>query len=159
MTPKQQIKGGLIMIIVGIDPGQSGGIAILSGLGIQAYKMPETERDIYDLLDNVEGANDAYVKVFLEAVHSMPGQGVASSFKFGRSYGFLRGLIAALKYPLHDVTPQRWQKALGCLSHGDKNVTKQRAQQWFPQLKVTHATADALLIATWGKGFLEGKYK
>lgn len=139
------------MIVVGIDPGQAGGIAIFSGKGQSAYRMPDTERDVYDLLENVEGENDAYISVFLESVHSMQGQGVSSSFKFGRGYGFLRGIITALKYPLHDVSPQRWQKALGCLSGGDKNVTKQKAQQLFPKLKITHATADSLLIAEYGR--------
>jgi len=139
------------MIIVGIDPGMAGGIAFFDWPPdgkpfICAFKMPGTERDIYDLLAGREGA-----VVFLEAVHSMPGQGVSSSFKFGRGYGFLRGIVTALKYPLHDVTPQKWQKALGCLSRGDKNVTKQKAQQLFPQLKITHATADALLIAEYGR--------
>lgn len=135
--------------IIGIDPGQSGGIAILYDAGgILVSKMPETERDIFDLLFERDQASPT---VFLESVHSMPGQGVSSSFKFGRAYGFLRGIITALKYPLHDVTPQKWQKALSCLTGGDKNVSKQRAQQLFPQLKITHATADALLIAEYGR--------
>jgi crossover junction endodeoxyribonuclease RuvC len=110
--------------------------------------MPETERDVFDLLESFTFYEPI---VFLEAVHSMPGQGVASSFKFGRGYGFLRGVITALKYPLHDVSPQKWQKALGCMSRGDKNVTKQMAQQLFPGLKITHSIADALLIMEYGR--------
>lgn len=138
------------MIIIGVDPGQAGGIAYIFESGtVEAYKMPETERDVYDLLE-MPGV-DYEIGVFLESVHSMPGQGVSSSFKFGRGYGFLRGIVTALKYPLHDVTPQKWQKAIGCLSGGDKNVTKQKAQQLFPHLKITHATADALLIAEYGR--------
>ena len=140
-------------MVIGIDPGQSGGIAFI-GNEVTAYKMPETERDVYDLLEGYEGA-----VVFLEKVHSMPGQGVASSFKFGRGYGFLRGVITALKYPLHDVTPIKWQRMLGCLTKGDKNVTKQKAQQLFPHIRITHATADCLLIAYYGKLFMEGNIK
>jgi Holliday junction resolvasome RuvABC endonuclease subunit len=138
-------------VIIGIDPGQAGGIAFIFDNGnAEAHKMPETERDIYDLLEpSFEGQF-----VFLESVHSMPGQGVSSTFKFGKGYGFLRGIICALKYPLHDVTPQAWQKALGCMSKGDKNTTKQKAQQLFPHLRITHATADALLIAEYGRRFI-----
>ena len=140
-------------IIVGIDPGQSGGIAIINGDNIYAHKMPETERDIYDLFGDYSFYAD--VVVFLESVHSMPGQGVSSSFKFGRGYGFLRGIITALMFPLHDVSPQKWQKALGCLSGGNKNITKQKAQQLFPQLKITHSIADAILIAEYGRRTLK----
>jgi hypothetical protein len=43
-----------------------------------------------------------------------------------------------------------WQKALGCLTKGDKNITKRKAQEMFPGIKVTHATADSLLIAHYG---------
>lgn len=135
--------------VLGIDPGQSGGLAVLKNGVALAWKMPETERDLQDLFEEIsrEGVDFALI----EAVHSMPKQGVASSFKFGRNYGFLRGMLIASRIPFEEVTPQRWQKALGCLSHGEKNVTKAKAQQLFPLLKVTHATADALLIAEYAR--------
>ena len=132
--------------ITGIDPGQTGGIAFISGDNMYAYKMPETEKDIVELLCSYPD-----LVIFLESVHSFPGQGVSSTFKFGKGYGFLRGVITALEIPLHDVTPQKWQKFMGCMSKGDKNVTKQKAQQLFPKLKITHATADAILIAEYGR--------
>lgn len=135
--------------IIGIDPGSaSGGIAILLDGKAEAFKMPDTERDIYDIFESRVWDDPV---VFIEIVHSMPKQGVASSFAFGRNYGFLRGVITALKYPMHDITPQKWQKFLSCLTHGDKNISKQKAQQLFPQLKITLATADALLIAEYGR--------
>ena len=139
-------------VIIGIDPGQSGGIAFLWEGGVQrACKMPETESDVTDLFD-LSISEEVAAFAFLEFVHSMPKQGVSSSFKFGRNYGFLRGLLTALKIPFEDVTPQKWQKALGCMSRGDKNVTKQKAQQLFPNVgKITHATADCLLIAEFGR--------
>ena len=144
----------MVGVIIGIDPGGSGGISFITPSGTYCYKMPETERDVYDLLDQWK---DQHPSVFLERVHSMPGQGVSSVFTFGRGYGFLRGVITALKYPLHDVIPQRWQKALGCLTKGDKNVSKQKAQQLFPQLTVTHNTADSLLIAEYGRLIVLGQ--
>ena len=77
--------------------------------------------------------------------------GVVSAFTFGRGLGQLEGIITALGLPLERIAPQVWQKALGCLSKGDKNVTKRKAQELFPSLKITHATADALLIAEYGR--------
>lgn len=138
------------MIFLGIDPGASGGIAFLSSIDAeaQATKMPETERDAWLAISTWE-LSKAFA--IIEAVHSMPKQGVASSFKFGRSYGFLRGCLIASGIPFEEVTPQRWQKELGCMSKGDKNVTKARAQQLFPGLKITHATADALLLAEYAR--------
>lgn len=139
-------------MIIGIDPGSSGGVAFIFENGeVEAFKMPDTERDILDLLSST---GDEKPVVFLEKVHTMKGQGIASSGKFMQGYGLLRGIVTALKYPLYDVTPQKWQKSLSCLSGGNKNVTKQAAQQLFPQLKITLATADALLIAEYGRRFL-----
>ena len=132
--------------VIGLDPGQSGGIAILAeGTPPVALKMPETERDLYDLLS---GHSDAHA--YIEAVHSMPAQGVSSSFKFGQNYGMLRMALIAAGIPFETVTPQKWQKAMGCMSKGDKNVTKAAAQRLFPQLKITHAVADSLLLAAYG---------
>jgi hypothetical protein len=59
------------------------------------------------------------------------------------------GLTAA-KLPFERVRPQVWQKTMQCMSKGDKNVTKRRAQELFPDIKVTHATADGLLIMSYG---------
>ena len=89
----------------------------------------------------------ARVHACLEKVHSMPGQGVASSFKFGQGFGHLEMALTAAKIPFTYVTPQKWQKELGCLTNGNKNVSKSRAQQLFPHIKCTHAISDALLIA------------
>lgn len=133
-------------LFLGIDPGQSGGIAILdeaSGIAL-VEPMPATERDIAELIEEFSPR----VKFgLIEAVHSMPKQGVSSSFKFGRSYGFLRGLLIGLRFRFDEIRPQEWQKFLGCLSGGDKNITKAKAQQLFPKQKITHSIADALLIA------------
>ena len=131
-------------VFIGIDPGQSGGIAMLGDCFPIAYKMPDTEADARELLHDWR---DHVTSCFIEAVHSMPKQGVASSFKFGRSYGFLRGLLIGLKIPFEEITPQTWQKEMNCRTGGDKNITKAKAQQLWPDLKITHATADALLIA------------
>jgi hypothetical protein len=67
-----------------------------------------------------------------------------------RQVGNLEAFLTAAGIPFERVTPTTWQKALGCLSKGDKNVTKRRAQELYPTIKVTHALADALLLATYG---------
>jgi crossover junction endodeoxyribonuclease RuvC len=132
-------------LFLGIDPGASGGIAILDeGGGIVVCEpMPATERDIADMVG--EFAPRIHMAV-IEAVHSMPGQGVSSSFKFGMSYGGLRMVLVSLRVPFEAVAPQAWQRSLHCLSQGDKNKTKARAQELFPGQRVTHAVADALLL-------------
>jgi len=134
---------------IGIDPGASGGIAFIpDNLPSEAWasKMPETLADLWDILDGV-GFDSTSHHACLEKVHSMPGQGVASSFKFGQGFGHLEMALTASRIPFTYVTPQKWQKELGCLTGGDKNVSKARAQQLFPHLKITHAIADSLLIA------------
>lgn len=63
--------------------------------------------------------------------------------------------IAAHQVPFTEVTPQKWQRAMGCLSGGDKNVTKARAQQLWPTLKLTHANSDAYLLAEYARKFFK----
>jgi len=141
-------------LMLGCDPGLKGGIALVYSDGsAEAWNMPATERDVLDLVRELAtrwtGLN-AIPRATIETVHAMPKQGVTSTFTFGRGYGGLRMALLATEYALYEVTPQRWQGALGCRSGGDKNVTKAKAQQLFPGIKVTHAIADSLLIATWG---------
>ena len=131
----------------GIDPGNSGSIALYSTRqGVDWIQLNETPQDISDWLSQRIADNEVMGAV-LEQVHSMPKQGVSSSFKFGVSFGFCQGLLIAHKIPFAMVTPQKWQQAMKCLTKGDKNVSKQAAQRLFPSIKVTHSTADALLLA------------
>lgn len=138
--------------IIGIDPGSSGAMAALipGRYTPEVFKLDNTEADIAAWLAEHDGSGFA----FIESVHAMPKQGVSSCFKFGQSYGFLRGLLIALQIPFEEVTPQKWQKELGCLTKGDKNVSKARAQQLFPSMKITHATADSVLITEFGRRVL-----
>lgn len=142
-------------LFLGIDPGQSGGFAILESAGvvIDVTPMPDTEADIAAYLREF---GMSIRMAYIEAVHSMPKQGIASAFKFGCGYGGLRMALVCLRIPFESVTPGSWQKRLGAIVHGrtlnssktaKKNGTKARAQELFPGRKITHATADALLIA------------
>lgn len=138
-------------IYFGVDPGVGGGIAVVGDgeqfLGPPRLKLKDaTEADVVEWVRYVN-VDQAFAVI--EKVASSPQMGVVSSFTFGRSYGFLRGVLSALGIPYVEVRPQAWQKAMGCLTKGDKNVTKAKAQQLYPGEKVTHAVADAMLLATY----------
>ena len=137
-------------LFIGIDPGLSGGIAFIPDNGTPwAHKMPETDRDLIDLLRDSINLFDA--RATLELVHSSPQMGVKSAFTFGEGYGRLQMALTAMGIPYERVRPAMWQKAMGCLTKGDKNVSKRKAQELFPDLKITHAIADALLIAEYNR--------
>ena len=136
--------------VMGLDPGKTGGLAIIKGndeyecFGFAKLTRPDIAELIREKMSEIDIC-------YLEKVHAMPAQGVTSVFKFGSGYGHLEGILDALLIRYEHVTPQKWQKELGCLSGGDKNVTKTKAQQLFPLIdKITHQTADALLIAKYG---------
>ncbi len=167
--PKLSVRPSLC---VGIDPGQAGGIVLLSSDGdVIATPMPETERDIWNEFDNLSAHYS--IKAMIEKVHSMPKQGVASSFSFGMGYGGLRMALIAAGIPFEEVTPQKWQKALGVVpakkteSKADfKNRLLALAQQYYPQLEIWKeprskgkqlSICDALLIARFCQLKCEGK--
>jgi len=148
------------MNFIGIDTGKSGGIALIhvaSGfctpgtegtVTITTMSLKDaTERDVWLFVK--EARRGCSTKDFgvIEKVHSSPQMGVVSSFTFGKSYGFLRGVLTGSGMAFDEVSPQKWQKYMGCLTKGDKNISKAKAQQLFPNVKITHANADALLLA------------
>ena len=141
--------------IIGIDPGANGGIAWITDGKACVEKMPDTLQDLWELIRDItnhprSSLDGRKYKAYIEQVSSSPQMGVVSAFSFGRGYGNLEMAITAAGIPFERVRPQVWQKALGCMTKGDKNVSKRKAQELFPDSKVTHATADALLIAYYG---------
>ena len=136
------------MTIIGIDPGTNGGIAWITDGKPCVEKMPDTLQDLWELLRDI--ASERNCHAYIEQVHSSPQMGVKSAFTFGNGFGHLEMALTAAGIPFTRIRPQVWQKELGCLTKGDKNVTKRKAQELFPSVKVTHATADSLLIATYG---------
>jgi crossover junction endodeoxyribonuclease RuvC len=160
------------MIYIGIDPGKTGGMASVNDEGtvLRVDPMPITPQDVYLALLAHKGPIDhdptcvsfsvvggipcncsrtryQASKCILEYVSASPQMGVVSAFTFGRGYGNLEAFLVAADIPYDQTTPAKWQDVMQCRSRGDKNVTKARAQQLFPTFKVTHAIADALLIA------------
>jgi Holliday junction resolvasome RuvABC endonuclease subunit len=138
---------------IGIDPGISGGIAFISGDAKDCFAYALKDMTPMDIVYELE-LQLAFINVkkcIIEAVHSMPKQGVKSTFTFGQNYGMLIGILSALKIPYDKVSPVKWQTFHNCRTGGDKNVSKAKAQQFFPKQKITHAIADALLIADYAR--------
>lgn len=138
---------------IGIDPGINGGIAWITDGKPCVEKMPATLTDLWEMIQEIKLSADLekyHISATLESVSSSPQMGVKSAFTFGNGFGHLEMALTAAGIPFERVRPQAWQKSLGCLTKGDKNITKRRAQELFPQMKITHATADALLIAEYG---------
>ena len=143
-------------MIIGVDPGGSGGIAWHDGERARVVKMPVTLSDLWMQIESIMVDippiyRPSETTAYLEQVHSSPQMGVKSSFTFGNGFGHLEMALTAAGIPFVRVSPQKWQGALGCRTGGDKNVSKARAQELFPDLKPTHATADALLIMEYGR--------
>ncbi|MCK9370087.1 hypothetical protein M0R04_09305 [Candidatus Dojkabacteria bacterium] len=138
---------------LGIDIGKNGAIAVFTDdeyVDCLCFNN-STEKDVADFLSNIsinpDIMFDGRVMAMVERVSASPQMGVVSSFSFGQSFGFILGLLTGLNISFDFVRPQVWQKALGCLTKGDKNVSKQKAQQLFPGIKITHGNADSILIA------------
>lgn len=150
-------------IYLGIDPGASGGMAEIGVDGSAASPMPKTERDIWNWIKQQADRDDTFAVI--EKVGGYVGikQPGSAMFKFGQSYGGLRMALIAASIPFDEVTPQVWQKSLGIVKRQSgesqtvwKNRLKAKAQQLFPHMKVTLATADALLIAEFCRRKREG---
>lgn len=151
---------------VGIDPGKSGAIVTLQETEvhtkIDVHLLNSEPEQTFEFINSIPHSS----QIIIERVHAMPiwwggsgdkkkpetfvpKQGIASTFKFGESYGFIKGLL----FPIvpKEVLSRVWQKRMNCLTGGDKKISLRKAQELYPSLKVTHAFADALLIATYCK--------
>ena len=157
------------MNYVGIDPGLGGAVAILreweEGLPRAAVwdtptavvgsgKKVKNVHAPAGMVELLRSVGECFV--VMENVHSMPKQGVSSSFNFGRGFGTWEGIIAALGLPYELVTPQLWKKVMMEGMGKEKDASRIRAMQLFPELsellklKKHHGRADALLIASFG---------
>lgn len=146
------------MLFLGIDPGASGGIAMLDGNSddgwtTSAVPMPATERDVWEVFDVPMSDVFACIEKVGGYVAGNPTPGSAM-FTFGRGVGLLHGFLIALSVPYEEVPPRTWQKALGISPRGKdeskgsfKNRIKAVAQKLFPGAGVTLKTCDALLLA------------
>jgi crossover junction endodeoxyribonuclease RuvC len=164
------------VIYIGIDPGLNGAVGVIREdirLGPLVFDTPTMvvsgvkEKRMYNTaamaqlllpyMDNQE------VLVVLENVHSMPKQGVASSFSFGQGLGMWQGIIAALGLPLEMPSPQRWKKEMLADQGKEKAAARFKAMQLFPAIAAQFARvkddgrAEALLMAEYGRRLRSGK--
>lgn len=145
--------------VVGVDPGKAGGIAWWDGDAMQASPMPATETDAIDLFDQVITVlGDGRLVCYIEQISAgTKNPKMAPSIaKLNRGYGFLRGVLMTYRVPLIDVSSGVWQRRFRLLGGGGGDVAKKNrhkavAQQRFPDLKITHAVADAILICEYGR--------
>lgn len=146
------------MKIMACDPGIKGAFALLGVPKPVADLMPLCGKDIdgkaiADMLRKVKPD-----LVILEKVHSMPKQGVSSTFKFGESYGRIKGILEGLGIPYQLVTPQAWKKEVLKGTKKDKDAAIQHVRRKYPTINLTpkpkrtpqDGIADAVCIAEYG---------
>lgn len=161
MTPRPLRSSGEELLILGIDPGVTGGWALLSqSMELAAGDLPAagegTQRMLSaPLLASVFLSLGEPTLAVCERVGAMPGQGVSSMFKFGRSVGVIEGVLGALNIPIMYVSPNVWKRAFSLAP--EKEFSRQRAIELWPELaselfsrKKDHGRAEAALIALWG---------
>jgi crossover junction endodeoxyribonuclease RuvC len=169
-------------IYIGIDPGASGALGMISPEGARAKDMPiiVTEKStktkkgnksfnrsidkqsLLALLRPLAGGRygDSKVHIFCELVGVMPGEGSVGAFNFGKGVGTIEGIIAALEIPVTYVRPMAWKKVMIAGKGGrDKNVSRERCQELFPEvdckLKKHDGRAEAVLLAEFGRRQME----
>tara|TARA_B100001750_G_C15167169_1_gene427401 strand:+ start:85 stop:567 length:483 start_codon:yes stop_codon:yes gene_type:complete len=158
------------MIIAGVDPGLSGGLAFLNS---RDYRLATFDMPILEMTKSKKKkrfVDCAFLgsyfsefrpdRCYVEQVGAMPGQGVTSMFNFGRAVGSIDGIAGALLIPIHYVTPRQWKKHFGLVAA--KDASRARAAQIFPansadfKLKKNDGRAEAALIAEWGRRYEQG---
>ena len=154
------------MLVIGIDPGLSGSICFFQdGKIIDVVEMPtmiEGKKNkkqvngsqIYnEILERIKKIDKKNIKVIIEQVSAMPGQGVTSMFNFGQSYGILKGICSAMQLPMYFVRPAKWKKYFN-LINSEKDASRTKAIEIFPYFssqlarKKDSNKADAILIAS-----------
>ena len=155
------------MLIIGIDPGISGSICFFQdGKIIDVVEMPTMTEgkknkkqvngsQIFNEISvRVEKLDKKDIKVVVEQVSAMPGQGVTSMFNFGQSYGILKGICSAMQLPMYFVRPAKWKKYFN-LINSEKDASRTKAIEIFPYFssnlskKKDSNKADAILIASY----------
>ena len=154
------------MLIIGIDPGMSGSICFFKdGKILDVIEMPTMTEgkknkrqvngsQIYnEILKRINNTDKQNIKVIIEQVSAMPGQGVTSMFNFGQSFGILKGICSAMQLPMYFVRPAKWKKYFN-LINSEKDASRTRAIEIFPYFssqlskKKDSNKADAILIAS-----------
>lgn len=147
------------MIYIGIDPGKKGGYALVCDGDVDTHPWDDEGFVIWLIgVKAVAEANDEHILAAVEKVGAMPGNGSVSMFNFGKSAGYIEGVLTALGIPYQLVPPRRWKAAFSLTN--DKGRSIEVCKKLFPgvDLKRTErckvdsdGKAEALLIAEWGR--------
>ena len=154
------------MLIIGIDPGISGSICFLeNGKILEVIEMPTMAEgkknkrqvngsQIYnEISKKIHKIDKQQVRVVIEQVSAMPGQGVTSMFNFGQSFGILKGICSGMQLSMYFVRPAKWKKYFS-LINSEKDASRTKAIEMFPYFssqlskKKDSNKADAILIAS-----------
>ena len=154
------------MLIIGIDPGLSGSICFFeNGKILEVIEMPtmtegkKNKKQVNgaqifnEILKRVNKSEKENIRVVIEQVSAMPGQGVTSMFNFGQSFGILKGICSAMQLSMYFVRPAKWKKYFN-LINSEKDASRTRAIEIFPYFssqlskKKDSNKADAILIAS-----------
>ena len=154
------------MLIIGIDPGISGSICFFEdGVIKDVIEMPtmtdgkKNKKQVNgsqifnEISERIKKTDKRNIKVVIEQVSAMPGQGVTSMFNFGQSFGILKGICSAMRLSMYFVRPAKWKKYFN-LINSEKDASRTRAIEIFPYFsselsrKKDSNKADAILIAS-----------
>ena len=154
------------MLVIGIDPGISGSICFFQdGKIIDVVEMPtmtegkKNKKQVNgsqifnEISERIKKIDKRDIKVVIEQVSAMPGQGVTSMFNFGQSFGVLKGICAAMQIPMYFVRPAKWKKYFN-LINSEKDASRTKAIEIFPHFsaqlsrKKDSNKADAILISS-----------
>ena len=154
------------MLIIGIDPGISGSICFFQdGKIVDVVEMPtmtegkKNKKQVNgsqifnEISEKIKKLDNKEIKVVIEQVSAMPGQGVTSMFNFGQSFGILKGICSAMQLSMYFVRPAKWKKYFS-LINSEKDASRTRAIEIFPYFssqlsrKKDSNKADAILIAS-----------
>jgi len=154
------------MLVIGIDPGISGSICFFhEGQIIDVVEMPtmadgkKNKKQVNgsqifnEISERIKKFEKKDIKVVIEQVSAMPGQGVTSMFNFGQSFGILKGICSAMQLPMYFVRPAKWKKYFN-LINSEKDASRTKAIEIFPYFsgqlsrKKDSNKADAILIAS-----------
>ena len=154
------------MMIIGIDPGISGSICFFQdGIIKDVIEMPtmtdgkKNKRQVNgaqifnEISERINKFDKKNIKVVIEQVSAMPGQGVTSMFNFGQSFGVLKGICSAMQLSMHFVRPAKWKKYFN-LINTEKDASRTKVIEIFPYIsqqlsrKKDSNKADAILIAS-----------
>ena len=155
------------MLIIGIDPGISGSICFFEdGKILDVVEMPtmidgkKNKRQVNgsqvynEISKRIKKIDKKDIRVIIEQVSAMPGQGVTSMFNFGQSFGILKGMCSAMQLPMYFIRPAKWKKYFN-LINSEKDASRTKAIEIFPYYssnlskKKDINKADAILIASY----------